>query len=968
MLRPSFWRPLVVFSAAFGALLAADPSAAQTPTESEFSGTVRSVTGEPIQRAVISLRDLDGQVVRSFEGGLDGNFVLRGLGMGRYDVRVEALGFRPQVVTGVVLRPGAATRLTVVLGQGGAGVDTTRAAGASAGSAVDRWFDASELAAWPGATPALDSWLPLATTTGEGLGMAGLPGAHTSVFIDGLPFRPVMPFGLRESDRALGIATGRSIAAVQLSPVADGLALRAGAGGRISIHSQRGGQPGSGFDVAGSAGPLRGSEADPDDAPGALSLQAGGLASLAPESSPTSVVLGADVWQVERPRAGLLASDGDVDGVTAPWVEQRRGAAAFARFDRAVDGGSVWGTARLAVQPGVTDLTGMAWGLADTGERIDLLAGGGLIAPVGRREVLDVRLGVTRSAWSSAAVAGAELPFEAGAPTFLDAATGLRGGPGPIEAESANRLDADLIATMVLTRGAHRMQVGIRGGVAAHAQDFGTAPWVSSRVGEGAPIGSWTGAFEARRYRGETTATVPRFGVVAEDAWRVSSSTMLRVGASFDSEWLPIVDILPNSNWFGASGLRPVSIEEQLTGVSGFADLVWSGAGGTEVRLGGSYESHPFDPSLLIEILNSSDFDVYAGRATAPWPEVASGAANPSTIVPGYGYLVAEPEAPSTVRVSGGFARAAGAVQFSAGGVFRRSDGLTRRRDLNRGAVPHGSDRNGRPLWAQPSKVGAWLGADPATVGRFEQFGPVWELDQGGWSEYLGVTGRMTVRAPGGLQVGAEYTWSRTEDNVPGLASQGMRQGVSLEAAAGDDATEGVSDLDRPHRATGVVSFPLPIGTGSRLSAIGRFMSGAPFTPGYAAGVDANLDGVSGNDAAFVADAAAGTHGDWDCLDDDRGAFATRNGCRAADVKTLDLRLELGLPGAGVRLFVDAFNVLDERRGLLDTALLRVDSDAGLPAVDGSTALPFEVNPGFGSDLADRSTGRMLRVGLRVVR
>ncbi|MEK9499426.1 carboxypeptidase-like regulatory domain-containing protein [Gemmatimonadota bacterium DH-20] len=967
MLRPSFWRPLVVFSAAFGALLAADPSAAQTPTESEFSGTVRSVTGEPIQRAVISLRDLDGQVVRSFEGGLDGNFVLRGLGMGRYDVRVEALGFRPQVVTGVVLRPGAATRLTVVLGQGGAGVDTTRAAGASAGSAVDRWFDASELAAWPGATPALDSWLPLATTTGEGLGMAGLPGAHTSVFIDGLPFRPVMPFGLRESDRALGIATGRSIAAVQLSPVADGLALRAGAGGRISIHSQRGGQPGSGFDVAGSAGPLRGSEADPADAPGALSLQAGGLASLAPESSPTSVVLGADVWQVERPRAGLLASDGDVDGVTAPWVEQRRGAAAFARFDRAVDGGSVWGTARLAVQPGVTDLTGMAWGLADTGERIDLLAGGGLIAPVGRREVLDVRLGVTRSAWSSAAVAGAELPFEAGAPTFLDAATGLRGGPGPIEAESANRLDADLIATMVVDRGAHRLQGGLRAGVGAHAQEFGHGAWVESQVGTGSPAAMWAGSFDARRYRGERTVTVPRFGAFAEDLWTAREGVAVRVGAAFDSEWLPVVDVRPNSDWFVASGLRPAFFEEQITGVSGYADFEWTGEYGA-ARLGASYESHSFDPSLLIELLNSTDYEVYSGPDAAPWPDVAPGASSPNSIVPGYRHLLEDPVAPSTLRFSGSVSGGGGPARLSVGAVFRRSDGLTRRRDLNRAAVPHGTDRNGRPLWAQPSKVGAWLGADPATAGRFEQFGPVWELDQGGWSEYLGVTGRMTVGAPGGLQVGAEYTWSRTEDNVPGLASQGMRQGVSLEAAAGDDATEGVSDLDRPHRATGLVSFPLPIGTGSRLSAIGRFMSGAPFTPGYAAGVDANLDGVSGNDAAFVADAAAGTHGDWDCLDDDRGAFATRNGCRAADVKTLDLRLELGLPGAGVRLFVDAFNVLDERRGLLDTALLRVDSDAGLPAVDGSTALPFEVNPGFGSDLADRSTGRMLRVGLRVVR
>lgn len=968
MPQPLLRRPLVVISALLGALFSADGAVAQTPTESEFAGTVRTASGEPIQRAVITLHDLDGNAVRSFEGGLDGSFVVRALGMGRYDVRVEALGFRPKVVLGVVLRPGATTRLAVVLGQGGAGVDTTSASGGASGFAVERWLDASELTLLPAATPALDSRMSLATAMGEGLGMAGLPGAHTAVFIDGLPFRAVYPLGMRDSERTLAIATTRSVAAVQISPMTDGLSLAGGGGGRISIHSPRGGEPGSAFDVAGSAGPLRSSAGDPDDAPAATSLQVGGLAAITPESGNTSVVLGADVWQIERPRAGLLGSDGDLEGVTAPYVEQRRGLAAFARFDRAVEGGSVWGTGRVAVQPGVADLTGMAWGVADTGERVDLLVGGGLIAPVGGQEVLDVRLGVGRSAWSSAAAAGVDLPFATGAPTFTDAATGLRGGPGPVQVESATRLDADLIATLALARGPHQLQVGIRGGVAAHAQDFGTDPWITSRVGAGSPIGAWTGGFETRKYRGETTATVPRFSVVAEDAWTLSSQTRLRVGAAFDSEWLPIVDILPNSNWFQASGLRPVSIEEQLTGVSGFADLVWSGSTGTEIRLGASYQSHPFDPALLVEILNSTDYEVYSGTASAPWPAVASGAASPNSIVPGYGYLVEAPASPTSLRLSGGLSHTAQAIELSVGGLFRRSDGLTRSRDLNRTVVPHGVDEHGRALWAQPVKVGAWLGVDGTTASRFEQFGPVWELDQGGWSEYLGVTGRLTWRSTGGLRLGAEYTWSRTEDNVVGLASQGMLQGVSLEGAQGEEVSEGVSDLDRPHRVAALLSVPVPLGSGSSLSATWRFMSGAPFTPGHTAGVDANLDGVEGNTPAYVSDAAASSLGEWSCLESDRGGFATRNGCRYPDVSTLDLRLDIHLSGPGLGLFVDALNVLDARHSVIDTALLEVDAGGDLSALSGATVLPFAVNPGFGSDIGDRSTGRMLRVGLRVVR
>lgn len=962
------WRLRVVLSAFLGGFVLAQPATAQTPTESEFAGTVRTVLGEPIQRSVITLHDVEGQAVRSFEGGLDGTFLLRGVGMGTYDVRFEALGFRPQVVTGMTLRPGTTTRLAVVLLEGGPGVDTTAASGAGGGSALERWLDTPEFKAHPRGTPTLDAWLPLASAAGDGLGIAGLPGAFTSVLVDGLPFRPVLPVGMRDTDRGLGLVSARSVAALEISSAPSGLMLPGGAGGRISAHSVRGGAAGSGIEVSGSTGPLRSSAADPDEAPSTRSLWVGAQTTLTPEADRTSLVLGADLWQVERPRSGLLGSEGDLDGVTAPWIEQSRGLSAFARFDHAVDGGSIWGTGRLAIQPGVTDLTGMAWGLTDTGKRVDFMVGGGLIAPVSRREVLDVRLSVSRSGWTSASEAGADLPFEPGAPTFFDAASGLRGGPGPLEAESAGRLDADLVGTMVLTRGAHRMQVGVRGGVSSLAQDFGNDPWISSWVGSGSPIGSWDGGFAARRYRGETTATVPRFGVVAEDLWRAGPAVELRFGAAFDSEWLPIVDVLPNSNWFAASGLSALSREEQVTGVSGFAELNWAASPGTEVKLGASYESHPFDPTLLIEVLNSSDYDIYSGTDTAPWPAVASGASSPSRIRPGYGYMVDDAVAPASLRLSGGFVRAAGPVELSAGGVFRRTDGLTRRRDLNRPALPHGVDQNGRALWAQPAKAGSWLGPDNATAGRFEQFGPVWELDQGGWSEYLGVTGRVGWRSSAGVSLVGEYTWSRTEDNVPGLGTQGMLTGVSLEAGVDDEVTEGISDLDRPHRLTGLLTVPIPFGQGSRLSAVYRFESGAPFTPGYAAGVDANLDGVLNNTPAFVSDAAVSAHDEWGCLDGDRGAFATRNSCRAADVQTLDLRLEIGIPGPGIGLFVDAFNVLDERRALIDTALLGVRSDGEVTSTGTTTTLPFEVNSGFGSELGDRSTGRMLRIGLRVVR
>ena len=52
---------LVVAAAALaGVLLSVEPSLAQTPTESEFVGTIRTPLGDPVQRAAVTLHDLAG--------------------------------------------------------------------------------------------------------------------------------------------------------------------------------------------------------------------------------------------------------------------------------------------------------------------------------------------------------------------------------------------------------------------------------------------------------------------------------------------------------------------------------------------------------------------------------------------------------------------------------------------------------------------------------------------------------------------------------------------------------------------------------------------------------------------------------------------------------------------------------------------------------------------------------------------
>jgi hypothetical protein len=98
------------------------------------------------------------------------------------------------------------------------------------------------------------------------------------------------------------------------------------------------------------------------------------------------------------------------------------------------------------------------------------------------------------------------------------------------------------------------------------------------------------------------------------------------------------------------------------------------------------------------------------------------------------------------------------------------------------------------------------------------------------------------------------------------------------------------------------------------------------------------------------------------------GGFATRNACRAPDVHALDLRLSLEIPGVGATFFVDALNVLDREMSLIDTALLMADPSGTITGQGAQTRLPFETNSGFGSALRDLSTGRTLRLGLRVGR
>lgn len=155
-----------------------------------------------------------------------------------------------------------------------------------------------------------------------------------------------------------------------------------------------------------------------------------------------------------------------------------------------------------------------------------------------------------------------------------------------------------------------------------------------------------------------------------------------------------------------------------------------------------------------------------------------------------------------------------------------------------------------------------------------------------------------------------------------------------------------------------------------------RLRSGTPFTPGFRDGVDANGDGVWGNDPAYVDLAFPGmaaVAADHACLRRAGGTYAERNDCRGELTHRLDLRAAFRIMtlGAGpLDLVVDAMDVTPGTSGRVDRALYLVDRTGTLSrnATTGVTTVPLVVNPNFGALLADRAPGMLFRVGLRIGR
>ena len=256
---------------------------------------------------------------------------------------------------------------------------------------------------------------------------------------------------------------------------------------------------------------------------------------------------------------------------------------------------------------------------------------------------------------------------------------------------------------------------------------------------------------------------------------------------------------------------------------------------------------------------------------------------------------------------------------------------LPRFTDLNLVASPAFSlsDENDRPVFAPASSIVASTGALSLGGSRIHRgFGQVLLAEPDGRSR----TAQVTVRANGiariGLIFNVAYTamWSRDESSFSCCTAG---QGYSAPTTAGDPRVRewAPNNLERRHSA--LASMTYPVRPWMEITAVGRLMSGARFTPFV--GGDINGDGAR-NDRAFIFDpntvadtaVAAGMRRMLaredrvgECLRSQVGRVAGRNSCQSPWNPTLDFQANFRPQSLGL-----------ERR--LTLSLIAVNTLAGL--------------------------------------
>jgi len=947
-------------------LAAARPVGAQVEASTSIAGTVVDPLGDPVNGAVVTLWRRD-RAVGTAITGRDGVFALERVFAGQYALRVEGFRFYPRVVTNVSVRPGRRVDVDVRL-RGGTPpfdqVDSVRAQGPT----VDgrRWMEEAELRA-PTDTPTLDGILPLSSHMDRRGGAAGLPSRLTTWTVQGTPFRAAAT-GPGRQDPSPALSFG-SVGRLLVEPVGATGAPTIGGGGSVEVFNPVL-EPGEGelFAAATTGGLWSGDfEADEVDP---LGWWFGGRTGV--HFVPDSLVLtvGADGYGTEIPRPELFPGTDLPAGVGIQEAEKLQAFSAFALLDWDFGGGNRLDVgARLGIRSAAEDLRRLTYpnGVSPMEAR-DLVVGAGFATHL--LDALDIsfRAGYTRSKRARPD----DWPVLEDTPYLYDVASRRRAGLDPSYAGQSSRQGFYLAPTFnILFNEQHRFETGVQFLRSTH--EITTLTGARSWVGSGDPFTSgWAGAAtEWDEPSRSTDISVLRLSVFVRDTWTPSPDVRISAEGRWTREEIPDINI--DGRWAAITGTSPEGPDPAVDGLGGRIGLEWQlGGGGLVFNAMGGVDLDELDPWYLVEAqslrrtLDRTDrislLDGFTG-----WPDDPNGGldfAAPSLL-----NLPSELNLPFTLYGAGSITGPVGGGWTLGGEVlFRRTENLFRRVDLNLPAQPFGVTDAGLEMWGLPSQRGSLVRERPGTSRRFEEFDRVFAAIQDGWSEYLGFTLFTERRVAGGLEVSAWYTFSTTEDNLPGL-STGLGELVTPRRVPGaPDWAEGTSDYDIPSRLGAAVGLPFSLLQGGALRARYRYEDGRPYTPTYAPGVDVDADGIAGNEPVLIPSGLAGSGVDASCVLDDASGFASRNECRTDSLHFLDLGLELGLMRIGgtlLSLQVDGLNLLEAYDRIIDPTLLLVDPDGGF--VPDGTAVSPVVTPSadFGQELYNATRGRILRIGLR---
>lgn len=953
----------------FGAAAAS----AQTLGSGTIAGRVTDEAGQPVVGARVSLFVSEDTAVAAASTARDGGYAIHHAEPGRYSLLVEALGYRPVEFRAVILERGSWAWLPVTL----------RAASVPPSGRVVR---GAVVPPPPGSLPlhSLASLelrvLPFRSREGRELTEAFAGSGEASV--EGLPLRflgqrisgtaggpppdgalslhEALPLGM------LGGASLRSLADVEWDAPA-GTALDLG----VPTHAN-----GTGW----SLGAVAGAHAPPwQAAPGeggdlfVSSTWGGSVADAATARTGAA-------WHrrslLQRPSAALEGVGQAVrevaanHGRTAPppgeWLE--------AESWGIIGGAGVsWSEKRHLRAHTVLTRSTLSRGFRGsvTGDRepvsvLSTLLRLEYLAPAGAAGLSESRIGIR---FGAADPVQDDLPLTvvADGPFFLGARQQVRRSQTSIWGSQ----------TFHRVSGSHLL----KGGVSAELllPEISVAPVSEPVFLFGDPESMAAARGFATHPQGAPSAAdlaLPRYALFLQDSWRVSPRLQVLGGARLVVDQLPRSDIALEERWYFPTGVPNNDIPALTVALEPRFGIDWAPGAAGAWRLfaaGGLYHAR-IDAGALAELVaNDGSLGVRRSHGDlGDWPE------SHAVLLPERsGLTVPGPtfRPPRTLRLQGGVVRRIGrSVSAALDLVARRTDRLLTRRDGNRRSTPRGTLPDGRALWGTLVKVDGALSGTPAGWAFTPDFDHVWVLDTSASSRYLGLTGQLRLGDGDTALLDLGYTFSATRDDwlSPASHDPGTQVAPDLLLTGRPQWSDGIGDLDVPHRATARGVVPLPLPGGPTLAARYSIRSGLPFTPGFGPAIDYNGDGLA-NDPAFIDPAMPGMAEllqEWPCLREGAGTVAERNGCRGAPVQRLDasLRFDLPVKGSGrLSLTIEALGLLATRTGVRNEALYRVDRSAPLEQTGADVVVPLLVNPRFGELLVETSPRSVVRFGVEAV-